>query len=47
MFLRRTKKEEKTVKLQDGSELTIPLCKHQDIYTKVDDAKEIMYTDQT
>ena len=33
--------------LQDGSELTLPLKKHSDIYISIEDAKETMYTDQT
>ena len=36
-----------TYQLDNGETLTIPLQKHQDIYVKINDAKETMYTDQT
>ena len=35
------------VKLEGGEELTIPLKKHNDVYIKVKEAQETMYTDQT
>ena len=33
--------------MEGGEELTLPLNKHHDIYVRVDDARETMYTDQT
>ena len=36
-----------TYKLDNRETLTTPLKKHQDIYIAINDAKEIMYTDQT
>jgi hypothetical protein len=35
------------VKLEGGKELTILLTKHNNVYTKVKEAQETMYTDQT
>jgi len=35
------------VKLEGGEELTIQLKKHNDVYIKVKEAQETMYTDQT
>jgi hypothetical protein len=43
----KTKKEPTELKLEDGSTYVIPLNKHNDIYVRVDDPKEMMYTDQT
>ena len=43
----REKKQPLTYQLYNGETLTIPLKKNQDIYIAINDAKEIMYTDQT
>ncbi|KAL7551824.1 hypothetical protein ACHAWF_015016 [Thalassiosira exigua] len=43
----KTKKEPTTVTLEDGTELTMPLRKHHDVYLRVEEARETMYTDQT
>ncbi|KAL7516095.1 hypothetical protein ACHAWF_000024, partial [Thalassiosira exigua] len=43
----KQKKEQVTVKLEDGQELTLPTRKHNDIYVSVEEAKETIYTDQT
>ena len=46
----RSTKENKqpfTYQLNNGETLTIPLQKHQDIYVKINDMKETMYTNQT
>ncbi|KAL7523689.1 LOW QUALITY PROTEIN: hypothetical protein ACHAWF_000626, partial [Thalassiosira exigua] len=43
----KQKKEQVTVKLEDGQELTLPMRKHNDIYVSVEEAKETIYTDQT
>ena len=41
------KKQPLTYQLDNGETLTIPLQKHHDVYVKIDDAKENIYTDQT
>ncbi|KAL7527578.1 hypothetical protein ACHAWF_006212 [Thalassiosira exigua] len=43
----KPKREPDTHTLQDGTELTLPLKKHSDIYISIEEAKETMYTDQT
>jgi len=43
----KQKKEPITIKVEGGEELTIPLNKHNDIYMKVEEPRETMYTDQT
>ena len=43
----KVKKQPLTFQLDNGETLTIPLQKHQDIYIKINDAKETMYTNQT
>ena len=35
------------IKQEDGTALTLPLKKHNDIFITIDDAKETIYTDQT
>ena len=43
----KQKKEPITIKVEGGEELTIPLKKHNDIYLKIEEPRETMYTDQT
>ena len=43
----KQKKEPLTITLDNGEVLTLPLKKHNNIYIKVHEAKETMYTDQT
>ncbi len=43
----KMKREVETHVLADGSRITIPLRKHNDIYVRVEEARETMYTDQT
>jgi len=47
--IRSTKEQKQTVQIKqkDGTSVTLPLPKHNDVYVKIDDAKEAMYTDQT
>ena len=35
------------IKQEDGTSVTLPLPKCNNVYVKIDDAKETMYTDQT
>ena len=41
------KKQPLTYQLDNRETLTIPLQKHRDIYVKINDAKELLYTNQT
>jgi len=43
----KTRKKDIIVKQPDGSQRIIPLKKHHDVYVKIEEAKETMYTDQT
>ena len=43
----KQKKEPVTVKVEGVKELTTPLKKHNDIYVKIEEPREAMYTDQT
>ena len=43
----KTKKKNLVVTQADDTLLTIPLKKHHDIYMKVEDAEDTIYTDQT
>ena len=43
----KEKKMPETITLDDGTELTLPLRKHNDIFVAVHEAKETIYTDQT
>ena len=43
----KQKKEPITIKVEGGEELTIPLKKHNDIYVRIEEQRETMYTDQT
>jgi len=43
----KTRKKDIIVKQADGSQLTTPLRKHHDVYGKIEEAKETIYTDQT
>ena len=43
----REKKQPLTYQLDNRETLTTPLQKHQDVYVKINNAKEMMYTDQT
>ena len=47
--IRSTKQKKKatTIITETGEEITIPLKKHHDIYVRIDEAKETIYTDQT
>ena len=42
----KTRKKDIIVKQADGSQLTTPLRKHHDVYGKIEEAKETIYTDQ-
>ena len=42
----KEKKQRLTYQLDNGETRTIPIQKHQDIYVKINDAKEKVYTDQ-
>jgi len=41
------KKEDIIVEQADGSQLTIPLRKHHDVFVKIEEAKETIYSYQT
>ena len=41
----KTEKEPETLKLESGESITLPLKKHNDIYIKLTDLSETMYTD--
>ena len=43
----KQKKEPESVTLADGTEMKLPLKKHQDIFIRVREAKDTIYTDQT
>ena len=43
----KTKKKDIVIEQVYGSKLTIPLRKHHDVYMKIEEAKETIYTDQT
>ena len=47
--IRSTKKKKDTILIEEteGSMIAIPLKKHHDIYVRVDEAKQTIYTDQT
>jgi hypothetical protein len=47
--IRSTKEKKRDVQItfEDGNTLTIPMCKHHDIFVRVEEAKEAIYTDQT
>ena len=47
--LRSTKERKQNIEIkqEDGSNLTLPLPKHNDVYVRIDEAKETIYTDQT
>ena len=43
----KQRRDQQTVTLESGEELTIPLTKHNDVFLRVGEARETMYTDQT
>jgi len=43
----KERKQPVQIKQEDETSVTLPLPKHNDVYVKIDDAKEKMYTDQT
>ena len=43
----KKKKEPVEIKQEDGTTLTVPQKKHNDIFITINDAKETIYTDQT
>ena len=47
--IRSTKEKKKNIEVEtvDGETVTIPLRKHHDIYVRVEEAKETIYSDQT
>ena len=45
--IRSTKERKTETVIKEGVELTQPLRKHNNVYVRIDDAKETIYTDQT